>query len=72
MSSTRYKAAPFQVDPKLSTFLHRLPHKAGEILGQFHERISLANLKKTCDDHATASMRVVRQTNSMIQRPFFV
>jgi len=50
--------APFQVI-ETGPLVHGTPDKAGEILGQSHERFVLANLESRCDDHSTASMRVV-------------
>lgn len=42
-------------------FSDGLANEVGEILGQFPERNSLANLRRRCDHHDTASMRVVLQ-----------
>jgi hypothetical protein len=50
-------------------FLHGPANKASKVLSHLHKRNRLAQSRRKCDDHATASMRVVGKTNSMTKRP---
>jgi hypothetical protein len=57
---------------ELGPILNRLMYECGEIVRHMDDGFRLAKVERRCEDHATASMLVVVETHSMLQRPFFV